>query len=792
MKRTVLITLFIGVYISLLSQTTWVVKTDGTGNFTIIQEAIVASASGDTIIVHPGRYMENIDFSGKDIYLTSLYNYTEDRDDIITTIIDGNGTDVVSFITSETRDACLDGFTIENGLTGIRMAGGNPTIKNCIIQRNIGAGGLYILCNQYTNDTPFLSGNVIKDNISFAEGGGIYIYGAPTFDPNLKNSDFNNLASFAHDMFIQIALDYQVPLDTFTVSEDYDNHIYKSIYSNPTLTFQFENTATNYINHDLYVSTTGDDTNNSGQTPESPFKTVAHAMYMIASDPANPKTIFVAPGEYGIDNTGEFFSIIMKSYVTLQGSGPELTIFNGEGISDDRPFLTSMEHTTDFAVKGIGFRNWGRGINRPDATAIRFLSFNGFEIENCHFQDGIIGIGNTPFSNERQHIPPYWLFNHEATAIFKNLIFRNLVKHSISVYIGNGIFENIIITGQRYLYDPETSTVMSNPPIMFRDADDDIDYVDYPELVPVRNYTLSNILIYDNEIYKQPYGSDIANFDCNAINISSKTNVLLTNATIVDNRSFSTVPLYGGPIYLRPRATLKIYNSIIFNNSICGINVFRGHGIPMNLGNAYLFVHNSLMQGEYDSIDIWGYNDTHDPHFGFIEIEEWGATNLDTNPLFDNSDLAFQYQLSPNSPAIGAGTLNLPNYYTLPLTDIMGNPRITNGEIDMGAYQRGSSADIDETITPSHTALLGNYPNPFNPETTISFFMSSSGNVKINIFNIKGQKIRTITDQYIDVGSHKVVWNGTDDTGRNVSSGIYFYQMQTDKNISTKKMVLMK
>ena len=92
------------------------------------------------------------------------------------------------------------------------------------------------------------------------------------------------------------------------------------------------------------------------------------------------------------------------------------------------------------------------------------------------------------------------------------------------------------------------------------------------------------------------------------------------------------------------------------------------------------------------------------------------------------------------------------------------------------------------------TELKGNYPNPFNPSTTISFSIAEHAkNAKLIIYNLKGQKVKTFlinssTDQQIN----SVVWNGTDDTGKSVSSGIYFYKMKAGTYISTKKMILMK
>jgi len=100
-----------------------------------------------------------------------------------------------------------------------------------------------------------------------------------------------------------------------------------------------------------------------------------------------------------------------------------------------------------------------------------------------------------------------------------------------------------------------------------------------------------------------------------------------------------------------------------------------------------------------------------------------------------------------------------------------------------------ASSDSDIALYLQHNKLVSNYPNPFNPETTIMFKVVSTGNVKIDIYNIKGQKIKTITDNIYNAGSYKVLWNGHDDSGHNVANGIYFYKMQTNGLVETHKMV---
>jgi flagellar hook assembly protein FlgD len=92
----------------------------------------------------------------------------------------------------------------------------------------------------------------------------------------------------------------------------------------------------------------------------------------------------------------------------------------------------------------------------------------------------------------------------------------------------------------------------------------------------------------------------------------------------------------------------------------------------------------------------------------------------------------------------------------------------------------------------SNRISLSNYPNPFNPETKIVFNLPEEGNVKLIIYNIKGQRVKTLLDCYMSPGRSEMIWNGKDDNGKLVSSGVYFYQLVTEKKIITKKMMLIK
>ncbi|MDD2424378.1 MAG: FlgD immunoglobulin-like domain containing protein [Candidatus Cloacimonetes bacterium] len=93
---------------------------------------------------------------------------------------------------------------------------------------------------------------------------------------------------------------------------------------------------------------------------------------------------------------------------------------------------------------------------------------------------------------------------------------------------------------------------------------------------------------------------------------------------------------------------------------------------------------------------------------------------------------------------------------------------------------------------PQTTRLYQNYPNPFNPETSIRFDLKEDGFVEIGIYNLKGQKVRSLVNDVKSAGSYTEIWNGTDNNGRQAASGVYFFRMHTHNQTLTNKMILMK
>jgi len=119
--------------------------------------------------------------------------------------------------------------------------------------------------------------------------------------------------------------------------------------------------------------------------------------------------------------------------------------------------------------------------------------------------------------------------------------------------------------------------------------------------------------------------------------------------------------------------------------------------------------------------------------------------------------------------------------------------------VTVNGYQGVSILDLESITSINEYPIvqsdieLSNFPNPFNPTTTIIYQLPENGKVELNIFNIKGQKVKQLVGNQLSAGEHSVVWDGRDENNLPVSSGIYFYRLEIDNlEINTKKCLLLK
>ena len=255
--------------------------------------------------------------------------------------------------------------------------------------------------------------------------------------------------------------------------------------------------------------------------------------------------------------------------------------------------------------------------------------------------------------------------------------------------------------------------------------------------------------------------------------------VQLTNATIADN--------YQGVEFVEDgdSPTMQLKNTIVaFNEKgvyTQGINLGslpkkRTIGVTLRYCDVY-GSSEADFQGVYTAMPTVG---------------STGNVSLDPQFVAHTDSLKYDYHLQASSPLIDAG-----------------DPSMTEADssrINMGRYggtseytsvSSGGGSSTKPTVlktedTPLVFSLSQNAPNPFNPETIISYSLPQSEQVKLVIYNVLGQEIRTLVNAFKPAGRYRVIWNSRDDFGRSVSSGVYFYQITAGKFTNTRKMLILK
>ena len=106
--------------------------------------------------------------------------------------------------------------------------------------------------------------------------------------------------------------------------------------------------------------------------------------------------------------------------------------------------------------------------------------------------------------------------------------------------------------------------------------------------------------------------------------------------------------------------------------------------------------------------------------------------------------------------------------------------------------QMPPSAIPDEPLPGPETFGLSNYPNPFNPSTTITYELAKAGRTRLAVYNLRGQMVNILSDEQQSSGTHKIVWDGLDSHGRSLSSGVYLLKLETDGKTALHRMMLVK
>jgi predicted outer membrane repeat protein len=297
------------------------------------------------------------------------------------------------------------------------------------------------------------------------------------------------------------------------------------------------------------------------------------------------------------------------------------------------------------------------------------------------------------------------------------------------------------------------------------------------------NVILENTIISDNVVYgnaiDEGYGGGICCGKAILKNVLISGNSAshsgggiygnpdLTNVTIIGNEPYGIVnDMHGG---------MQIRNSIIRDNLTREI-LFHLYG------NDTLLIEFSNIENGIEGIS------------GDLDQIKWLDGNVDVDPLFSAID-DHPFSLLPGSPCIDAGTPDTLGLF-LPLHDILGNPRIWNNRIDMGAYEWNNVGVEEFQDSRIQRFQISVYPNPSRgivdcrllvPKATPEGSVVGCQFVSLKIYDVHGREVATVLDRKLPAGEHVVRYDMT-----GMSTGIYYYRLQAGNQISSGKMILIK
>jgi len=706
----------------------------------------------------------------------------------------------------------IDGFTLVNNLpeilyhphvTGFNLkAGGievyensSVQIMNCIVRNcyGQGAGGVF-----FVGDNFFISNTRIYECYGVDGPGGIAVGGdglvTVVFDTVQPNSIYNNTGFNGMDILLaDLPQPLNLVLDTFSVILSEPDWFYFMYDTAQDLTITVQHAFFTLVNHDLYVSSEGDD-NNSGLSPQYPLKTIAKAVKIIASDSLAVKSIHLAVGEYNLTGSGQFFPLTLKSHTRLIGDDPEFVVFNTENTG--RGYFT-LFNQSNIKIENISFIP--HVIESYNTYPIFVIMGRNFELRNLSWngsnEDYFEGFTRIRIGYSDGVICENITARNATTNNTDNLALR--IEHSKNTFLNNILIDNLVMLDDGF-----------NSGLMIYESD-----------ATVRNTIISNC--YANTglmFWYQAWVTEGVNLD-------------LSNMLFINNISMSAD--MGGPIYI-----FNQFERVQIRNCTFAYNDAWGRRV-MNL-RGYGDIYNCIFYNpdNYNSDLILGNvndGDTFDPTVSYslftvpIQANDPTAVNysnlmIGANPLFEgyglpawDASLPSSYQLSSSSPCVNAGTPDAGGL-NLPLMDLAGNYRIWDGRVDMGCYEYGSDPYVanpePDIPVPPTKIVLTLFPNPVRINAAkagyvfIEFTLPTEAvaDPVIQIYNLKGQIVKTISPHRSPTvlsgkagqssnnqsGFYSTVYDCCDENNRKLASGIYLIRVKSGKHQTTGRFTLIK
>ena len=873
------------------------------GDYESIQDAIDISVNGDSVIVGPGVYFENINFFGKEITVSSRFEIDNDTLLIASTIIDGGGQDsdgsVCTFKNSENNGSIIKGFTLQNGNgnnedpdgngTYYRYGGGiycfssNPIISDCIIINNnaYGGGGGGVFC---FDASPLFFNCTIADNITDDVGGGLYarddsspqFNGCEFFDNISEYGGGCYLRSSSEPVMIETSVvgntaantgggivlkdDANLIGDQLFVTGNISEGLGGGLYiNNANPVFDFLLVADNSASSGggIYIRSSSFPVLNNATISNNSANLYGDGLYLRDNCEVNIRNSII----FGNNSNQIYFRDIGNEpeldidYCSIEGgqSGVQTNdnadLFWGNYNIDQDPFFCNPNNNNFYLHENSPCLTAGEGNNiigcfgsncGPINTGpVWYVGVNG--------NDGTDGSIENPFATIQHAIDG--AVDGDTIRLISGMFFEQIDFLAKSIVLESRAFE----LNDFSIID---ETVISAPPVggsclTFSGSSDDLVVVRGITFSGGSNHygggiviedsspTLIDVIVKDNnaEIGGGIYLSDS---DSELIRVVIKNNganlgggIYSTNGNPIFNEIIleQNFAYWGAGLYLDGSQSQIISSKLIDNHAfIEGGGLFqtggssniewtgfenndgtdfagaiKAHQTSMQINQA-TFSGNiagigSFMSIENSSIDIsnsiiWNnegqmfkVNDesTSSLSINFSDIENisssipvseglnvnLGSGNIDQDPMFCNP-INKDYRLSDESVCRGVSS---------------------TGAV-IGAYRNSCSdplalSDGSQNVLPNFY-LEQNYPNPFNPATKIRFSIPEKSNTKLIVYNISGQVVKKLMNSILAPGTYNVSWNGRDEVGAMVSSGVYIYTLFSGSSVQSKKMFLVK
>jgi len=264
---------------------------------------------------------------------------------------------------------------------------------------------------------------------------------------------------------------------------------------------------------------------------------------------------------------------------------------------------------------------------------------------------------------------------------------------------------------------------------------------------------------------------------------------------------------------------LKVYEVDLGGNLLFEYDISENNGFPSGRRSpqGLVFAPSSDPNDDPDNLNIYIADGLHQVHEADIPSEDPGVVpvelvsfSADVSEEFvklmwqtatETNNFGFDIERRIDGVAFskigfvpGHGTTTIPQIYDYEDKDVLAGRtysyRLKQIDTD-GSFEHSAILQVEINL-PQNFVLSQNFPNPFNPETSIRYELPEAVDVKVSIFNLLGNEIRTLVHEQKEAGVHSIIWNGKDNAGREVATGAYLYRIKAGEFVETKRVTLLR